>query len=257
MIRELAEAPTRFEKLAPDEELVECADCLVYFAPGIDARACSVQRVRPDSSTFESTVEHVRSLLRERGRRAATWEILIPAHPRSTLDRLRAMGMHPSTPELAVIMRLDAPPPAANPDVVVNSVDSIDELKAHVSVTHEVFGMLERLPDELARIEVDGPRKLADRTFIRYNARLSGELAGAGTATFTGAGVMLHTGSTLSRLRKRGVYGALVAHRWAEAVLRGTPHLVTRAGPMSRPILSKLGFIELGEVHFFIDSLEK
>jgi hypothetical protein len=48
--------------------------------------------------------------------------------------------------------------------------------------------------------------------------------------------------------RRRGVYRALVAERWREAVARDTPALTVQAGAMSRPILEKLGFITVAEV---------
>lgn len=146
MIEELAEAPTRFEVVGPGEELVDGPDCSVFFGAGTDARSCSVQRLR-FSGTVEATVARVREMIR------------------------------------AKIMTLSTEPPAANPDIVVVPVDTIDEFRAHVGITHEVFGMLDRLPDELKRIESDGARKLADRSFLRYVARIDGVPAGAATAT--------------------------------------------------------------------------
>ena len=256
MIQELAEAPTRFEVVGPGEELVDGPDCIVFFGSGTDARSCSVQRLRFSGDNIEGTVARVREMIRAKGRLHATWELLSSVHPSSTIDHLLSLGMKRSEPPLAAIMTLSTEPPAASPDIVVVPVDTIDEFRTHVGITHEVFGMLDRLPDELKRIESDGARKLADRSFLRYVARIDGVPAGAATATFTPAGVMLHTGSTLPRFRNRGVYRAMVRHRWFEAVSRATPHLITRAGPMSRPILRKLGFDELGEVHFLVDSSE-
>ena len=256
MLNDLAEAPTRFEVLAPGEERLEFDDCVVYFAHGDDARSCSVQRLRAAPDALEPTVARVRALLRERGRQHATWEVMTSVQPRETIDRLGALGMRASVPPYAVVMARSSEPPAARPGVVVTSVDTIEEFKIHVSITHEVFGMLERLPAELEHIDAHGARKLADRSFVRYVARVDGVPAGAATATFTDAGVMLHSGSTVESFRRRGVYAATVAHRWREAVARGTPHLVTRAGPVSRPILAKLGFDELAEVHFLVDSIE-
>lgn len=254
MFQRLAEAPTCFEVVGPNEELVDCPDCVIFLADGTDARSCSVQRLRFERDTIESTVSRVRQIIREKGRLHATWEVLSSVHPPSTIDRLLSLGMKRSTPPFAAIMALSAEPPPANPEVVIVPVDTIEEFQTHVTITHEVFGMLDQLPEELKRIESDGARKLADRSFVRYVARVDGVPAGAATATFTTAGVMLHTGSTLPRFRQRGVYSAMVRHRWFEAVSRGTPHLITRAGPMSRPILRKLGFQELAEVHFLVDS---
>jgi hypothetical protein len=44
-----------------------------------------------------------------------------------------------------------------------------------------------------------------------------------------------------------------VAARWEDAVARGTPLLVTQAGPMSRPILQRLGFREVCELWILLD----
>ncbi|MGH3102662.1 MAG: GNAT family N-acetyltransferase, partial [Gaiellaceae bacterium] len=57
----------------------------------------------------------------------------------------------------------------------------------------------------------------------------------------------------LPNARGRGAYRALVAARWAAAVARGTPALITQAGAMSRPILNRLGFRELAEIRIFLD----
>ena len=47
---------------------------------------------------------------------------------------------------------------------------------------------------------------------------------------------------------------ALVRARWNEAVRRGTPALVVQAGAMSRPILERVGFRTVSEVHALLDS---
>jgi len=250
---ELAEASTRFERLAPTEALLEADGFVIFFAPGDDARSCLVQRPRFAGSSVEATVERARCLIRSHGRREATWEILTPVHAPPTIDRLRALGLRPGAPAQATIMALSTAPRVTAAGVTVSAVDTLDDFRAHVAITHEVFGLLDRLPAELQRIDVEGAGKLADRSFVRYLARVDGVAAGAATATFTSAGVMLHSGSTLARFRGRGVYAATVLHRWHEAVARGTPQLITRAGPMSCEILRKLGFVELGQVHFLID----
>jgi predicted GNAT superfamily acetyltransferase len=68
--------------------------------------------------------------------------------------------------------------------------------------------------------------------------------------------VTLFGGSTLPEARGRGAYRALVAARWDDAVERGTPILVTQAGPMSRPILAQLGFREVCEIRILLDKFD-
>ena len=54
-------------------------------------------------------------------------------------------------------------------------------------------------------------------------------------------------GSTAEWARGRGAYRAIVRARWDEAVRRGTPALAVGAGAMSRPILERLGFVQVLE----------
>ena len=49
-------------------------------------------------------------------------------------------------------------------------------------------------------------------------------------------------GATLPGYRGRGIYRALVAARARDAQARGARFLTVDAGPMSRPILARLGF---------------
>ena len=65
----------------------------------------------------------------------------------------------------------------------------------------------------------------------------------------------LFGGAVLEQARGLGVYKALVRARWEAAVARGTPALTVQAGQMSKPILVKLGFQDVGQVHLFVDTI--
>jgi GNAT superfamily N-acetyltransferase len=60
------------------------------------------------------------------------------------------------------------------------------------------------------------------------------------------SGINLSGSSVLPAARGRGVYRALVAARWDEAVERHLPALTVQAGVMSAPILERLGFESVG-----------
>jgi hypothetical protein len=79
--------------------------------------------------------------------------------------------------------------------------------------------------------------------------------SGRRAPTFTERGAVLHAGATRAEARGRGAYRALVAARWGDAAACGTPALVTWAGPMSRPILERLGFREIGTLRILRDAL--
>ncbi len=57
--------------------------------------------------------------------------------------------------------------------------------------------------------------------------------------------------------RGRGAYRALVLARYADAVARGTPFAATQGGPMSRPILDRLGFREVCEIRTLLDAFDR
>ena len=86
-----------------------------------------------------------------------------------------------------------------------------------------------------------------------YLAFADGKPVARASAAFGERGATLFGGSTLPEARGRGAYRALVAARWDDAVERGTPILVTQAGPMSRPILGRLGFREVCEIRILVD----
>jgi hypothetical protein len=67
--------------------------------------------------------------------------------------------------------------------------------------------------------------------------------------------VNLFVGAVLEEARGQGVYKALVSARWEAAVARGTPALTVQAGRMSRPILARLGFQDLGQAHLYVDTV--
>ena len=59
-------------------------------------------------------------------------------------------------------------------------------------------------------------------------------------------------GGTLPDWRRRGVFRSLVAHRAAIASAAGFRYLQVDAMPDSRPILKRLGFVELATTTPFI-----
>jgi GNAT superfamily N-acetyltransferase len=59
-------------------------------------------------------------------------------------------------------------------------------------------------------------------------------------------------GGTLPGWRGRGVFRSLVAYRAALAADRGLRYLQVDASPESRPILHRLGFVELATTTPFI-----
>jgi hypothetical protein len=240
----LAEATVLHEPLLPDERVVD-EERFVLFVGRTDA---TVQRLR--LGDVERALADVRA---EVEGRTTTWEIATHATPADVADRLLELGLQEDERRRSAAMVLHDEIESV-PGVDVRRVETVDDFRAHVTITHEVFGNLDRLPAELARIDLEGEAQLDDLRFVRYVAHVDGKPAGAATATFASDGVILHSGSVLPWARGRGAYRALVAARRADAAERGTPTVVTRAGAMSQPILRGLGFEELFELRFLVDA---
>jgi GNAT superfamily N-acetyltransferase len=247
----LAEVATTYEPLKPGEDLVVTDGYILFL--GLGQQAAERLRLTPDS--FASTVDEVRGLVRERGGSDLTWKVTSIATPPDLADRLLALGAIPAAePDAAAMALLESPGPLPA-GVAVSRVETVDDFRTFVSITHDVFGIGERLEQELERIGREGERDLADRRYVRYLAWIDGEPVAAASATFTESGAILHAGSTKVEARGRGAYRALVAARWQDAAARGAPALVTWAGAMSRPILERLGFEEVGRLRILRDEL--
>jgi hypothetical protein len=255
-ILRLAEAPAAYEAISAGEHLFANDRYVLFIARSDHPGFNTVQHLRLSPETIDATIGEVRTIARAHGRTALTWEIASTATPPDLIEQLREHGMTPAQPPAAVVMVLREPPPPPPADITVTRVETIANFRTFVSITHEVFAMTERLPSELERIDREGAADLANTRFVRYIAWIDGMPMAAATASFTKAGVLLHSGSTLPAARGRGAYRALVVARWDDAVRRGTPLAVTRAGPMSRPILGRVGFTELAEITFLVDRFD-
>ena len=171
----------------------------------------------------------IHAQLRERGRTACTWEVGTHATPDDLVERLHALGLVDDEPtSLAVGMVLDREPAAR----AGGSGDSPRrERRGPARGRAHRGGRLRR---------ADRPRRAAtspSRTTSSTSRSSTDEPAARASASFGELGATLFGGATLPEARGRGAYRALVAARWDDAVARGTPRVVTQAGPMSRPIL--------------------
>ena len=115
--------------------------------------------------------------------------------------------------------------------------------------------MPEQRQERRAAARTAWPLIVEDGRASVYLAYLDGEPVGFGRAVFAPWATLLLGGATLPHARGRGVYTSLVHARWREGVERGVPRIVVSAGPMSAPILERLGFRRLGRVRLLLDRL--
>lgn len=160
-------------------------------------------------------------------------------------DRLAAAGFVRRQDEALLVadlteVTLDAPPPAGVELHAVVDQRGVDALVAvhegvfaenHSALGRAVREALAHRPSPLAAVVAfDGDTPIAAGR-VEFHA-------GTEFASLWGGG-------TVPEWRGRGVFRALVAHRAALAAARGFRYLQVDALPASRPILERLGFVEL------------
>ncbi len=180
------------------------------------------------------------------------WKHYSHDRPADLAERLRAAGLRPERAEALLVaeigaLALDTPPPAG---VQVRAVADAAGVDALVAVHDAVFG------EDHAGL---GRALLAG--LAREPAAMTGVVAYAGAVPVAAARVEFHAGTdfasmwgggTLPDWRRRGLFRALVAFRARLAAERGFRYLQVDALPASRPILQRLGFVELATTTPFV-----
>lgn len=177
--------------------------------------------------------------------RSWEWKYYSYDRPADLPARLLAAGFTAEPVEALLVaeiadLDLSVRPPAG---VELRPVVDAEDARALVSVGNEVFGGdhaaigrhilagLEQSPSTIEAVVAWAGGKPVSAARVEFNA---------GT-DFAG----LWGGGTLPDWRGRGVFRALVAYRAALASARGFRYLQVDALPPSRPILERLGFVQL------------
>jgi hypothetical protein len=252
VLREIAEYPNSFGPVGPADERIETDRYTLCMGRGRTWNTVQRQRMRADE--IDDVIEEVRALLRERGRDRTQWEVGSAAEPRDLVDRLLERGLVRDKEPYAVALVLTREPPPPPDDVVAKRVETFEEYAAANAVQWEAFDMPE---DEREELRPKLPQMWRETVNVMHAAWIDGEVVAAGTSSLTEHGLLLYGGATLPRARRRGAYRALLYARWQEAVANGTPALITQGGSMSRPILERLGFERVGEIHMLLDEFGK
>jgi ribosomal protein S18 acetylase RimI-like enzyme len=203
----------------------------------------------------ESAVAWSRRESRRRGHKDVEWWIGWTTEPVDLGERLLACGLarseHP--PTLTGMTSATAPP--AEPGVEVRRVETLEDYLATMEVDWRAWDEQDDLDERRRRERARFDAMMATGTVHHWAGFLEGRRVGIGRAIDMREGVALFGGAVLPEARGRGVYRALVRVRWQHAVARGTPLLVVQAGPMSRPVLTGLGFEPHGEIQLYCDLL--
>lgn len=173
------------------------------------------------------------------------WKHFAHDAPADLLERLRAAGFEVEEPEALLALDLEAAPgwvaSDAGHDVRALGPEGFEDL-ARVLVA--VWPSL--ADDYVPRFRADvaaAPERV--RLFVAYAGgapvAAGWTIDGGPDSPFLG----LFGGATLPEHRGRGLYRALVAARARHARAHGKRFLTVDAGPMSAPILERLGFLLL------------
>jgi GNAT superfamily N-acetyltransferase len=249
---ELAEEPGLWIPLIPPSDvIVGDGYCMVT-----SLRSATVERVRLADDSVEWAVGEVRAQGRALGLEHVTWWTGERTTPADAPVRLAALGLEPDPdqPELTSLT-IDREP-AGTPTVEVRRAETLDDYLQALELDWAVWDVpQEERAGQRARHREHWPAIAADRRSSHYLAYVDGVPVGFGRAAFTPHGALLLGGVVLPHARGRGAYLALVHARWREAVERGTPRVTVSGGPMSAPILERLGFEPMGRLRLLRDRL--
>jgi hypothetical protein len=245
---ELAENANSFVPLAGGDERVTTDRYVLWMGGRGDEPWWNVaQRFRFEPGELGQVRAEIHRHLRARGRTACTWEVGSSARPADLVEQLLAAGLIEEEGSSAVGMVLTEAPADGFPEGV--------EVRRAGSEADE------SIASEIAAASFGGsarPRAFDPASaVVTYLAYLDGEPVGRAVGSFSEFGVSLFGGAVLAAARGRGAYRALVLARFADAAARGTPFAATQGGPMSRPILARLGFREVCEIRTLLDAFDR
>jgi hypothetical protein len=216
-------------------------------------------RLRTTAADLDATIAEVRALLRERNVRSNVWHVGPSSRPRELASLLRARGfvpaVHPPYEPTFTIMAL-VEPPRSQPDSGVEArlARTFEDYLAGLDAVLEAFDGSE---EERAAWRAAAPRLWEtqdgnDR--FTHVAFVGGKAVGAGFSACGSTGILMGGAGVVPSARRRGVYRAILAARWAEVERLHKEGLVIHAGAMSRPILERCGFEPLGELELLADT---
>lgn len=195
---------------------------------------CAVEGIRLREDEVADAIAEVDAFMADTETRIVGWWLTERSTPNE--ECFVAAGLTIDENDyLHAAMLLTAEPPAS--DFVARPIANVEEYVAARRLMAEVFANsnIDRTDASFAAEYEHDP----DPIFAVW---LDGRIASVGRATFASIGVFLSGGATAEWARGRGAYRAVVRARWDAAVEAGTPALAVGGGPLSRPILERLGF---------------
>jgi GNAT superfamily N-acetyltransferase len=244
---------------APGFEIIETPRYRIVLQPDFPIPGPnSASWVRCRAEEANEVIEEVTALFSDRNL-PLMWVLDPGVEPANFADFLTARGMTPDeqAPQSDVMV---LPTDAHIDGPAVPGLDLRDGLadsasfRAADDVNAEAF-MGVTLPDDPGLREAQERRRLnqiagGNRRVVL--ALVEGEPAGsAGLSLYPPDGAIINGGGVRPKFRGRGIYRAMVAARLEMARQAGVAGLSVWGGPMSAPILARLGFEKVGYRRFY------
>ena len=209
----------------------------------------------------DDLIREVRAIVKPR-HLPIMWTLDPDTEPVNFAGHLAANGVMPEAhaDEVAVmVLGIEAAvdPPSIPRLELHDALADAESFRLSDAVNAEAFGEVERgvTPEQAAAQERRRANQLAAGNRRVVLATIDGEPAGsAGLTLFPPAGAIINGGAVRQKFRGLGVYRALVAERMRMARAAGVAGLAVWGGPMSAPILGRLGFEKVGWRKFYLDT---
>ena len=171
------------------------------------------------------------------------WKVFAHDRPSDLAERIEKRGLIPEEMEAIMVLDLEDIPEVLRTPITVDirRLESPQELDGVISVLTAVWGgnfdwVHSRIGDHM---RVPGYMSV----YLGYHE--DQPVSVAWTYFHDGHFASLWAGSTVESMRGQGFYKALLATRIQEAIQRGKRYVTVDTGPMSQPIVTRLGFREL------------
>jgi RimJ/RimL family protein N-acetyltransferase len=246
---------------APGVEIIESPlyrAVIVQDYPIPGPNAASWIRCRPED--VNQVIDGARAIFAAR-RLPFMWTLDPGTEPEDFARYLEERGVRPdpTAPEVAVMV-LPVESLIESPHIAGlefrDALADAESFRSADAVNAEAFGAARRgvTPEQAAAQERRRHDQIAAGNRRVLLATIDGEPAGSsGLTLYPPHGGQINGGAVREKFRGRGIYRAMVAERLRMAREAAVPGLSVWGGPMSRPILEKLGFVKVGWRRFYPD----
>ena len=242
---------------APGIEIIETPRYRIKLQPDFPIPGPnSAEWIRCRAEEADEVIAEVRSIVAPH-LLPLMWILGPDTEPPDFASYLAARGIVPDThghESAVMVLPVDTtiPSPLIKGLEMHDALANADAFRAADSVNSEAFQSSSRTGSALERRRAN---QLAAGNRRVILATIAGEPAGsAGLTLYPPRGAIINGGAVRARFRGLGVYRAMVARRLEMAREANVAGLVVWGGPMSAPILTRLGFQTVGWRRFYVDT---